>query len=128
MRPIVALLCLVAAPLAAQGPVPELPGAGRPVDVEAHRARRAQLAERLGNGVVLVPAAERRDPEKDVLQDGDFRQDDYFFYLTGIETPGAWLMLVARQGSVGGGRRAADGDRASPGLASRQPEAGGAGG
>jgi Xaa-Pro aminopeptidase len=101
MRPIVALLCLVAAPLAAQGPVPELPGAALPVDVEAHRARRAQLAERLGNGVVLVPAAERRDPEKDVLQDGDFRQDDYFFYLTGIETPGAWLMLVARQGSVG---------------------------
>ncbi len=93
---------LWAAPLAAQtspppvaAPVPELPGAGRPVAIEAHRARRAKLMDRVGNGVIVIPAAGERDLEASVLQDNDFRQDDYFFYLTGIESPNAWLLLVA---------------------------------
>ena len=46
-------------------------------------------------GVVIVPAAHARDIEVDVLQDNDFRQDDYFFYLTGIEAPDAWLLIAA---------------------------------
>jgi Xaa-Pro aminopeptidase len=88
-----AVALLAAAPLMAQTPVPELPGAGRPVDVEFTRARRQRLLERIGNGVVVVPAAEERSLEEEVLQDNDFRQDDYFFYLTGLETVGAWLIL-----------------------------------
>jgi Xaa-Pro aminopeptidase len=94
-------LVLAAAPAAAQdrSPVPEpvsaLPGAGRPVDLAATAARRDRLLERIGQGIVIVPAGKERDVETDVVQDNDFRQDDYFFYLTGLETPDAWLMLSA---------------------------------
>ncbi len=51
--------------------------------------------EHIRRGVIVVPAATPRDLEGDVLQDNDFRQDDYFFYLTGLETPDAWLILAA---------------------------------
>ncbi len=100
VRHFLALTCLLAGPALAQAqaPIADLPGAGRPVDAEAHRARRARLSERVGDGIILVPAAARRDMEEHVLQDNDFRQDDYFFYLTGIETPDAWLMMVASRG------------------------------
>ncbi len=96
-------LMFVAAQLGAQQvpatyePVPALPGAGRPVDVAATAARRTRLLERLGEGLVLIPAATQRDLEVEVLQDSDFRQDDYFFYLTGAETPDAWLVLAAHR-------------------------------
>ncbi len=76
-------------------PIGELPGAGRPVAVEAHAARRLALLERIGTGVVLIRAASQRDVEREVLQDNDFRQDDYYFYLTGIEAPDSWLVLTA---------------------------------
>ena len=98
MRRILPLALLLAAPAAAQTPVAELPGAGRAVDVETFSARRARLAERAGTAVIAVPAAVPRDLEEEVLQDTDFRQDDYFFYLTGIETPDAWLLMVAQDG------------------------------
>jgi Xaa-Pro aminopeptidase len=102
VRYLLALACLLAGPALAQSPEPvaQLPGAGRPVDADAYRARRARLSERVGDGIVLVPAASRRDLETHVLQDGDFRQDDYFFYLTGLETPDAWLLLVAARGAA----------------------------
>jgi Xaa-Pro aminopeptidase len=75
-------------------PIEDLPGAGRPVALEAHRLRRAALLERVPSGVVVIPAAARRGSDDRVLQDSDFRQDDYFFYLTGVETPDAWLLLT----------------------------------
>ncbi|MBE0591625.1 MAG: aminopeptidase P family protein [Gemmatimonadales bacterium] len=49
---------------------------------------------RIGPALIVVPAAPRGNVEAEVRQDNDFRQDDYFFYLTGIETPGAWLVLL----------------------------------
>jgi len=49
-----------------------------------HLAGSVAVAERVGPGVIVVPAATARDLERDVLQDNDFRQDDYFFYLTGF--------------------------------------------
>ncbi len=85
----------------ASNPIEELPGAGRPVEIEAFRGRRKALMNRIGNGVIAVPAAKRRNLEQVVLQDNDFRQDDYFFYLTGIETPGAWLLLMASDDGQG---------------------------
>ena len=94
------VLLLLAAPLAAQSlppapaPVAELPGAGRPVNVAATTARREALARWVPPGVVIVPAAGFRDLEDDVLRDSHFRQDDDFFYLTGLETPGAVLVLA----------------------------------
>ncbi len=66
------------------------------MDVDATARRRAAVLDRLGQGVLVVPAAEPRDLEREVLQDSHFRQDDYFFYLTGLETPSAWLVLTAR--------------------------------
>lgn len=97
-------LLLVAAPLAAQSlppapePVAELPGAGRPVNLAATTARREALLGRLPPGIVIVAAAGSRDLEDDVLQDSHFRQDDDFFYLTGLETPEAVLLLAHSNG------------------------------
>jgi Xaa-Pro aminopeptidase len=78
--------------------IPELPGQGRPVDIAATAARRERLLARTGPGIVVVRAAASRDLEDQVLQDNDFRQDDDFFYLTGLETPDAWLILAAPSG------------------------------
>lgn len=75
-------------------PIPELPGMGRPVDAEATRARRERLLQRISAGVALIPAAAPRDLEDEVLQDNDFRQNDDFYYLTGLETPQAFLVLA----------------------------------
>ncbi len=90
---------LIPAAVSAQQPrgasevVEDLPGQGRPVDLEATRARREALVARAGAGVSVIPAGSARDLETDVLQDNDFRQDDYFFYLTGLESPDAWLVI-----------------------------------
>jgi Xaa-Pro aminopeptidase len=97
------LLVLAATTVDAQSPVPppaaaidDLPGFGRPVPVDAVRARRQTAMSRLGGGVLLVPAATIMDAGSVVIQDNDFRQDDSFFYLTGLETEGAWLLVSAR--------------------------------
>ncbi len=75
----------LAAPAAVQTPVAELPGAGRAVNVETFRARRARLAERAGAAVIAVPAAAPRDLEEEALQDTDFRQDDYHRMLLELQ-------------------------------------------
>ena len=58
---------------------------------EVYRARRARVQERLGKGGValLIGATDARG-YGDV---GTFRQDPSFFYLTGVELPGAVLLL-----------------------------------
>ncbi len=100
------LLVFLATPLTAQGvpplpdPIRDLPGGGRPVAIEAHAQRRVALLDRIGVGVVAVSAAGRHTPRAEVAQDNDFRQDDYFFYLTGVETPEAWLLLAAYRGGA----------------------------
>jgi len=99
MRSVVALL-IAAAPLVAQTPpppevVPELPGAGRPIAIEAHRARRVALMDRIGDGVVAIRSGVQFNLDQLVLQDRDFRPDDYFFYFTGLEAPNAWLLMRA---------------------------------
>jgi len=97
LRYIFALL-LAAAPLGAQTlpsteVMPELPGAGRQIAIDAHQVRRAALLDRIGEGIVAIPSGVRFDLEQLVLQDRDFRPDDYFFYFTGLEAPNAWLVL-----------------------------------
>lgn len=84
------------APIGAWTVVPELPGMGRAVDLGAVAARRHALAERIGRGVVLVPAAHERNLETEYLQDNDFRQHNTFFYLTELETQDAWLLMTAQ--------------------------------
>lgn len=81
---------LVVSPLAAQAGSP----AGA-VPVARLTARRAALLDRIGNGVAIVRSADEKSIEGDYPQDSDFRQDNDFFYLTGLETAGSWLVLIA---------------------------------
>ena len=66
-----------------------------PVPVDRLTARRAALLERIGNGVAVLRSADEKSIEGDYPQDSDFRQDNDFFYLTGLETPASWLVLIA---------------------------------
>jgi len=51
--------------------------------------RRAAVAERMRDGFLILPGAS--EPARDYL---DFAQEPNFFYLTGIDEPGAALVLV----------------------------------
>lgn len=94
------VLAVAAAPLAAQQQpfVDQLPGQGRPIDVAATSARRARLMDKLGDAVVVIPAARNRNGESygDYPQDADFRQHNNFFYFTQLESADAWIVLDAR--------------------------------
>lgn len=67
------------------------------VPVELLRARRQALLERMGTGVAILRSTDQRSLEAEGghPQDSDFRQDNDFFYLTGLETPASWLVLIA---------------------------------
>ncbi len=85
-----ALLVLAPLPLAAQAGSP----AG-PVPVATLQARRAALFARMGKGVAVLRSSEERSIESDYPQDSDYREDNHFFYLTGLESPDSYLVLVA---------------------------------
>jgi len=57
---------------------------------EVYRSRRQRLAERLGEGTLILWGAGDDRGYGDV---GTFRQDPDFFYLTGVELPNAALVL-----------------------------------
>lgn len=88
----VAILPLLATPVATAA---QLGSPAGPVAPEALEARRQSLLDRMRPGVAVVSAAGLRDIEQDYPQDSDFRQANDFFYLTGLETPDARLVLVA---------------------------------
>lgn len=72
-----------------------------PIPPDRLVARRAALMEKLGTGIAVLQGAAERSldpPDADYAQDSDFRQDSDFFYLTGLEVPDAWLVLVAHAG------------------------------
>jgi len=92
-RTLLALLALAALPaltLSAQVGSP----AG-PVPVADLTARRADLLTRMKNGVAIIPSSHERDLDE-YPQDSDYRENDDFFYLTGLEAPNSYLVLVAR--------------------------------
>lgn len=70
-------------------------GDGKPVcglGAKFHAGRRAALREKLGSGIVVVRGLpETRDYT-------EFRQDKTFWYLTGIESPDATLVMDAASG------------------------------
>ena len=68
-----------------------------PVPVERLQAHRSALLARLGIGVAIIHSAQVKSIEGDYPQDSDYREHNDFFYLTGLEAPGAWLVLVARK-------------------------------
>ena len=80
--------------------VDALPGMGRPIDTAATALRRAHLLRRLGEAVVVIPAARERNVETDYIQDNDFRQSNTFFYFTQLEQPAAWLVMSAHAGGA----------------------------
>jgi Xaa-Pro aminopeptidase len=91
---VLALALLIPGPAAAQAGSP----AG-PVPVERLAARRAALLDSIGSGIAVLRSAEVQSIEGDYPQESDYREDNDFFYLTGLEAPGGWLVLVARPGS-----------------------------
>lgn len=78
------------APLTAQAGSP----AGA-IPVETLRARREALARAIGTGVAILRSAEERSIEGDYPQDSDYRENNDFLYLTGVEAPGGWLVVTA---------------------------------
>ena len=83
--------------IAAASPVLSQSGsAAGPVPVERLTARRAALLEGMGAGIAVLRSAQPRSLERDYPQDSDYREDNDFFYLTGLESPSSWLVLVAR--------------------------------
>jgi Xaa-Pro aminopeptidase len=67
-----------------------------PVPVASLTARRADLLKRMGNGIAIIRSSEQRSIEEDYPQDSDYRENNDFFYLTGLETPESYLVLIAR--------------------------------
>src|SRR5262245_39999049 len=57
---------------------------------EEFAARRAKLMERLGDGVAILQGATEKPAE------AAFRQNNQFFYLTGVEVPRALLIVDGR--------------------------------
>jgi Xaa-Pro aminopeptidase len=62
-----------------------------------YKTRRQKLLEKVSDGIVVLLGAR----EEDFGEVGRFRQNNYFMYVTGVETPAAYVMLVP-QGLVAG--------------------------
>lgn len=89
-----ALVLAGAAPSAAAQPQ-QLPEDGRGqglFDAAWHAGRRAELMKRVGEGVILLRGAGEQDDYR------EYRQDNEFWYFTGLTTPNAALVLVPKTG------------------------------
>jgi Xaa-Pro aminopeptidase len=84
-RSILVLLCVSASPLGAQVPQNE------------YAARRAALAQAVGNGIVVALGSP--EPEEDYLS---FFQNSRFRYLTGFSEPDAALTFTVKDGKIVG--------------------------
>lgn len=104
LLPLAAALLATAAP--AQGPVPPPSGsvdaytvpatpAPAPISREEHAARRRALAERIGDGVLVVMGAGESDTDY-----MPFAQSASFRWLTGYPEPGAVLVIEKKDGRV----------------------------
>jgi Xaa-Pro aminopeptidase len=51
----------------------------------------------MGDGVAVRSSGKVKSIEGDYPQDSDYREINDFFYLTGLEVPGAFLVMVARK-------------------------------
>jgi Xaa-Pro aminopeptidase len=93
----IVLTCMLAtlAPLAATGNDDRLANQPKP----EYRSRRVRLMEQVKDGVVVLIGAR----EEDLGEVGRFRQKNDFMYLTGVQTPNAFLMLVPADLTAGKG-------------------------
>ncbi len=62
--------------------------------------RRAALFDLLEPGIVLIRSADPRDFFEHP-QDTDFRQNNNFYYLTGLEEPNSWLVMFKPEAGPG---------------------------
>src|SRR5918996_5758099 len=102
LAPFAALRVTSAAVLSFASPLSAPAQAGSPagpVPVERLSARREALIDRIGTGVAVVRSGNLRSLDRDHPQDSDYREDNDFFYLTGLEAPGGWLVLIGRKGA-----------------------------
>jgi Xaa-Pro aminopeptidase len=82
---LVSLLAVALAPLTATAQISQ----------QEYQQRRAALAQRMGEGVLIALGSE--EPAQDYLS---FFQNSSFYYLTGVKEPGAALLMVKRGGRV----------------------------
>jgi Xaa-Pro aminopeptidase len=64
-----------------------------PVPPEVLQARRTRFVEALKGVPAIVTSSRLRDMDGEYPQDSDYRESNDFFYLTGIEAPGGWLVV-----------------------------------
>lgn len=75
-----------------------------PVPVELLQARRQALIGKIKTGVAIIRGASELSndpPDSDYPQATSFRQDNDFFYFTGLETHDSWLIAVATDSTRG---------------------------
>ncbi len=75
-----------------------------PVPVQFLKTRREALVARMKSGVAVIQGQHELSndpPDSDYPQATSFRQDNDFFYLTGLETPDSWLIMVATDSAHG---------------------------
>ncbi|HWQ36976.1 MAG TPA: Xaa-Pro peptidase family protein [Blastocatellia bacterium] len=84
------LLSLVLLPQFNSSAAPEPRLANQPLS--EYKARRLRLLEQVKDGVIVIGGAH----EEDFGDAGRFRQNNYFQYLTGVETPASALVLVPK--------------------------------
>ncbi len=97
--PVLVAIAALSSSLAAQTTAPS-----GPVPVQFLQARRQALVARMKSGVAVIQAQHELSndpPASDYPQSTSFRQDNDFFYLTGLETPDAWLVVVATDSAHG---------------------------
>lgn len=100
-RSVFGLLVLLAAPPATgQEPNPSESAILLAQPRADYQARRRVLIERLakegGRGDVVAVLRGGEDAGKEDFEEGRFRQRNDFAYLTGVDTPGAWLVVLPK--------------------------------
>jgi Xaa-Pro aminopeptidase len=93
LKPVLSILFIIAA-IVAPAFVQHGQAAGNAMlanqPLSEYKTRRQKLLERIKDGVVILVGAR----EEDLGEVGRFRQKNDFMYLTGVETPAAYVMLV----------------------------------
>ncbi len=95
------LAALVATPAVVEAQAGSPAGA---VPVANLQARRQALISRIKSGVAIIRGAEELSadpPDSKYPQATSFRQDNDFFYLTGLETPDSWIIITAADSGRG---------------------------
>ena len=101
LAPTVGAVLLLVLPVAA-GAQAGSPAGAIPVDLL--QARRQALIARLKTGVAILKGATELSndpPNSDYPQASAFRQDNDFFYFTGLETRDSWLIVTAADSAHG---------------------------